>query len=177
MIINMPTDTMFKQWRHTFEKYKDRLYPNRISGTELLSYIKKQYVLTELYDENALNTVVDNVVMNETYKEKLPFNTLPVPKVFYLENSGNGVKFYRPENKDSNEIWGGNITRIFIGVDVITGFFTVEGSTMLYDELNAIRGLDEKDLQNYVVVAEYINALKKFNMLDKVVTKRNEDTI
>ncbi len=42
---------------------------------------------------------------------------------------------------------------------------------MLYDELNAIRGLDEKDLQNFVIVAQYIEALQKFNMLDKVITE------
>ncbi len=169
MITKMPTDAEIEQWKHIFEKYKGKLKPNRISGTELLNYLQKHYILTEIYDTEALKVVCDNVMMNEIYKEKLPINTSPIPKAFYLENSGNGEKFYCCEAKDSEGIWGGDITRIFIGVDTVTGFYTVEGSTMLHDELNAIRGLDEKDLQNFVIVAQYIEALQKFNMLDKVI--------
>ncbi len=127
----------------------------------MLDYLQTHYVLTEIYEEEALEVVRDNVVMNEYNKEKLPAHTLPVPKAFYLENLGNGKKFYCSENKDDNDIWDDGIVRIYIGIDTITGFYTVEGSTMLYDELNAIRGLDEKDLQNYVVVAQYIEALEK----------------
>ena len=169
MITSLPTEAMFEAWKLVFEKYKDKLKPNRISGIELLSYLEAHYVLTEINDVNALNVVRDSVMMNDIYKEKLPANTSPSPKAFYLENSGNGKKFYYPENVDSTEIWGGNITRIFLGIDISTGFYTVEGSTMLHDELNAIRGLDEKDLHNFVIVAQYISALKKFDMLNKII--------
>ena len=37
--------------------------------------------------------------------------------------------------------------------NVVTGFFMVEGSTMLWDELCAVRGLDERDLKNVVSIS------------------------
>ena len=40
---------------------------------------------------------------------------------------------------------------------------------MLWDELLAFQGLDEKDLTKFVIVAEYINALKRFEKLDSAV--------
>ena len=40
---------------------------------------------------------------------------------------------------------------------------------MLWDELLAFQGLDEKDLTKFVIVAEYINALKRFGKLDSAV--------
>ena len=43
---------------------------------------------------------------------------------------------------------------------------------MLSDELTAFQGLDEKDIQNYVCVAEYITCLKRFDMLDIVLTNQ-----
>ncbi len=38
----------------------------------------------------------------------------------------------------------------------------VEGSSELWNELFAFRGLDEEDLKNYYLVAEYISCLKQF---------------
>ena len=40
---------------------------------------------------------------------------------------------------------------------------------MLWDELCAFRGVDEKDLKKCVVVAQYIDALKRFGKLDSVI--------
>ena len=40
---------------------------------------------------------------------------------------------------------------------------------MLWDELLAFQGLDEKDLTKFVIAAEYINALKRFEKLDSAV--------
>ena len=63
-------------------------------------------------------------------------------------------------------------TDIFIGVELETGYFLVEGverstgefcaekTERLYDELVAFRGLDEKDLGNFYLVAEYVGATK-----------------
>lgn len=35
---------------------------------------------------------------------------------------------------------------------------------VLYDELCAFQGLDEKDLDNYFCAARYVTCLKKFNI-------------
>ncbi len=171
MITREPTKKEFEQWKARWIKYKEKLQPNRKSGIELLNYLQSKYVLTEIYDKKAADAIICNVTTNEPYAEKLPEGSIPVPRAFFLENSGNGEHFYRPENKDPIDLWGGDITRIFVGIDIVSGFYMVEGSTMLWDELCAFQGVDEKDLQNYVCVAEYINSLKRFGKLGTVVAE------
>ena len=169
MITQKPTLEMLTEWKNTFEQYKDLLQPNRKSGTDLLEYLQSNYFLTEITDKKALTVISENVSRNEIYAEKLPASRLPLPKAFYLENIGNGHKFYLSENKDDPDLWGGEITKIFVGLDLCSGFYMVEGSTMLWDELRAFQGVDEKDLENYVVVADYISALKRFGKLDSTI--------
>lgn len=132
-------------------------------------YLQSNYSLTEVTDEEALAVISENVSMNRYFAEKLADGQMPLLKAFYLENIGNGHKFYLYENKDHPDLWGGEITKIFIGVDLSSGFYMVEGSTMLWDELCAFQGVDEKDLENFVVVAGYINALKRFGKLDSAI--------
>jgi hypothetical protein len=161
MITSMPGEKDFEKWKALWEQYREKLVPNRKSGEEILEYLEKNYVLTEIDGKEAFDTVYLSVKENNFLSERLPAGKEPVPKTFYLENSGAGAKFYLPENRDSNEIWGGEIERIFIGLDLVTGFFTVEGSSMLYDELVAFRGIDELDLKNYVITAQYVECAKK----------------
>ncbi len=168
MITSLPTEAMQDEWKSVFEKYKNIIKPNRISGGELLDYLNDRYVLTPIEDENAKAVVRDNVLMNERFKEKLPVGELPNPQTFFLENKGSGRKFY---HEKSDELWGGEITRIFVGIDIASGFYTVEGSTLLFDELNAVLGLDERDLQNFVIVAQYVEALEKFDMMDRIAAR------
>ncbi|MCI2161864.1 MAG: hypothetical protein LKK39_08120 [Oscillospiraceae bacterium] len=171
MITQEPTKEVFEQWKVVWMKYKDKLQPNRKSGVELLNYLQSKYALTEIYDKKATDAIIGNVTMNAHYAEKLPKGAIPIPKAFFLESSGNGKHFYRPENKDPLDLWGGDITRIFVGIDIASGFYMVEGSTMLWDELCAFQGVDEKDLQNYVCAAEYIHSLKRFGKLETVVAE------
>jgi len=63
------------------------LQPNRKSGTELLNYLRNKYVLTEIYDKDAIDAIVSNVTMNVPYAEKLPDGVVPVPRAFFLENT------------------------------------------------------------------------------------------
>ena len=170
MITQEPTPKLLEEWKEIWLRYKDSLVPNRKSGADFLYYLQSNYVLTELHDKNAADAVIGNVTMNACYSEKLPEETCPFPKTFFLENRGNGEAFFKDPNKDSAEIWGGNITRIFVGIDMASGFFMVEGSTMLWDELNAFQSLDEKDIQNFVCVAQYITCLKKFDRSDAALT-------
>jgi len=169
MITYEPTQEMLEEWKAIWVQYKSQLRPNRKSGVLLLQYLKDKYVLTEIQDKKASDAVSGNVIMNKPYSEKLPAGEMPVPRTFFLENAGNGEQFYRPENKDPVDLWGGDITRIFVGIDLTSGFFMVEGSTMLWDELCAFQGLDERDLENFVCVANYINCLKRFDLLQTVL--------
>ncbi len=162
MITREPTKEELEEWKTIWIKYKGKLQPNRKSGVELLDYLQSKYVLTEIYDKKAADAIIGNVTMNAPFAEKMPEGAFPVSRAFFLENAGKGEVFYRLENKDPIDLWGGDITRIFVGIDITSGFYMVEGSTMLWDELCAFQGLDEKDLENYVCVAEYINSLKRF---------------
>lgn len=166
MITQRPTEEMLEAMKSIWIKYKDKLHPNRKSGMELLEYLLSNYSLTEIYDKNAINSITYNIIMNKFNSEKLPNGVKPVPRAFYLENSGNGERFYLAENEDPIDLWGVKIKRIFVGIDISSGFYMVEGSTMLWDELCAFRGIDEKDLQNIVCVAEYIKSLKRFGLLE-----------
>lgn len=64
---------------------------------------------------------------------------------FIVENKVNGKFLY--ENQD--EAFKGN--NIFVGAELESGFFCVEGSSLLWDELYVFRGLDEKDIQNLCI--------------------------
>ena len=160
MITRKPDSKTLEKWKAVWKEQKDVLKPNRKSGKEILSYLESNYPLTEIFDKDALDVVSENVLENEHYAEKL-HGKQPVPKAFYLENSEKGKRFYLSENKDDFSVWGEEITRIFVGIDITSGFFTVEGSTLLWDELCAFRGVDEADLQNYVVTAVYIEAKER----------------
>lgn len=116
MITRKPTKEMLNEWKATWEQYKDRLRPNRKSGAELLAYLQSHYTLTEISDKKALDVISANVTGNEYWAEKLPDGQSPDPRAFYLENTGNGQKFYLAEQKDSPDLWGDSITRILVGV-------------------------------------------------------------
>lgn len=135
----------------------------------MLNYLQSKYTLTEIFDKDALDAITFNVTMNAHDAEKLPEGSVPAPRAFYVENTENDNPLYAPQNKDSLDLWGGDITRIFVGIEIESGIYMVEGSTMLWDELCAFQGLDEKDLKNYVCVASYINSLKRFGVLETIV--------
>lgn len=55
---------------------------------------------------------------------------------------------------------------VFVGIDLISGGFYVEATDMatavpIYDDLFVFRGLDEDDLENFVLVAEYVKLIQK----------------
>lgn len=55
---------------------------------------------------------------------------------------------------------------VLAGIDLVSGFFHVESEEIreaqkVYDDLFVFRGLDERDLENYFLVSEYIRLKKK----------------
>jgi len=165
MIMQETTPEMVEKWKSIFSEYKTKLYPNKKPTLDIIKYIKHKYPLIELADKKWSQIVVDNLLQNECYAEKLPVGKMPVAIVYSVKNSGTGKILYEKQDDIFNGI------NIVFGVELETAFFTVEGSSLLWDELFAFRGLDEVDLNNYYLVAEYITCLKKFNMLDSVLTQ------
>ena len=168
MITREPTKEMLAEWRAIWSCYKDRIRPNRKTGAQVLEYLQARYPLTEIFDPEARQVIADNVTMNEFLAQKLPAGAAPDPRAFYLENAGEGSRFYLPQNRDDASLWGDDVQRIFVGVDLASGFYLAEGSTLLWDEMCAFQGVDEKDLQKCVIVAQYIGALRRLNAMDRI---------
>jgi len=161
MLMSKVTPEMLQEWKQVYKEYKDRLLPNRKSGQEIVNYLSSKYSLTETHDDKATEAVALNVLANKPFSEKLPTGIKPSPVTFYIENEGNGKILF--ENQD--ELFKGN--SIFVGVDLSSGVYFAEGSSMLWDELCAFQGLDKNDIENYYCVAMYISCLKRFGLLEQ----------
>ncbi len=157
------TPEMVAEWKSVFNEYKTRLHPNRKKAADLTAYLEDKYPLAELADEDLKQVVVDNVMLNEFNANKLPAGKKVNPRVFRVLNSVQAQLLY----KQQDDVFKG--LEIVVGIDMETGYFHIEGSSLLWDELFAFRGMDEKDLENYYLVAEYIACLKRFGMLDEVL--------
>ena len=154
---------MVEEWKSTYAEYRTRLHPNKKPATEILAYLKQKYPVTEQTEEPIKQVVRDNIILNECHARKLPAGKAPDVQVFQIEETEAGSYLY--ENQD--DLFKG--IRIIVGIDLETAFFMVEGSSLLWDELFAFRGLDEDDLNNFYLVAEYIACLKKSGTLESVL--------
>ena len=65
MIFAPATQEKLLEWRKTHSKFKNKLSPNRKSGSEVLEYIKNKYVLEELFEEKYLELVKPLLLKNE----------------------------------------------------------------------------------------------------------------
>lgn len=163
MLTRKVTPEMIREWKETFQQYRPRLRPNARNGHEILAYLTGHYPVREIPAESISEIISDNVLLNDGNARKLPPGTTPEAAGFFIENSGAGKTLY--ENQD--EFFRG--TPIIAGVEIHSAYFLVEGSSLLWDELFAFRGLDEMDLANYYLVAEYVACLRRFDRLERVL--------
>ena len=160
-----PTAEDIARWKQLYAKYRPRLKPNRISGTELYAYLETRYPRLPMEDARAKRVVIANILENDCFASALPPGTSPDPICCTIARAGNGEALYR----EQDEVFSG--CDIFVGIDLVSGYFLVEGSSLLWDELYAHRGLNETDLSNYYSVAEYISCLKRFNLLEQALVQ------
>ena len=100
-----------------------------------------------------IHAIRENILRNDFSREKLAPGQAPRPLAFLVEDAGAGRALYAQRDAVDG-------TRpIFVGIDLTTGEFQVEGAAALWDELFAFRGLDAADLENPFLVAQYV-ALK-----------------
>ena len=120
-------------WKELYEKNFNYLKANRISGRELNIYFQKKYSA-----QNYNNT---------KFKEVVHLNS----KEYFHENAGN-----------INDIIAYTLNGdIYVGIDLKTGFFHIESdeirkSVPIFDDLFVTRGLSEDELQNFVIVGQYL---------------------
>ncbi len=163
MLLEEATPEMVQSWKITYDTFHSRLKPNKKTGDEIVSYLTRKYPATSLTDTRITQVVTDNVLLNECHAKKIPAGENPVVQTYLIENTGMGTSLYH--NQD--DIFQG--LDIIVGFEIESAFFMVEGSSQLWNELFAFRGLDADDLSNTYLVAEYIACLKEFDMLESVL--------
>ena len=133
MLTSKVDEKKLKLWKELYKKYFDSLKPNRISGRDLNIYFQKNYS-AENYD-------------NVVFKKVVHLNS----KEYFHENAG-----------DVNDIVAYTLNGdIFVGIDLKTGFFHIESddvskSIPIFDDLFITRGLSKEELQNFVIVGQYL---------------------
>jgi hypothetical protein len=162
MLIQEPTPEMVQSWKETYDTYRPGLKPNNKPIQDVITYLKENYPVIERTEENLILVVIENVTRNEYSANKIPTGKTPLSQVFQIENTGTGKSLY--ESQD--EIFKG--CPIIVGFERESGYFMVEGSSHLWDELFVYRGLDEDDLNNYYLVAEYVALTRQPVDLDGV---------
>jgi hypothetical protein len=163
MLMQKASQDMLRTWKETFDTYRTRLKPNNKPVLKVIGYLKEKYPVTELTDPLIKQVVIDNITLNECHAKKLPVGKKPVPKVFEIQDTESGKYLYEKQD----DLFKG--TKIIAGFDLESGYFIVEGSSLLWDELFVFRGLDEEDLTNFFLVAEYVECLKKSRDPDTVL--------
>lgn len=136
MLTKEPTSEQIKDWKRIFETYHSSILPNRKSGIEIDDYFRSKYPY-QIYDNANFKKIVElNIIENEYLHNKLPNEMKPNVKTYCIND-------------------------ILIGIDLVSGAFHIECEDInkvvpIYDDLFVYRGLDEEDLKNYFLVAEYV---------------------
>lgn len=97
--------------------------------------------------------IYDNIVLNEFSNQKLRGKN-PIIRLFEVKDKDLYLK--------QDDVFKG--IKIVVGIELNTSYIFVEGSSYLYDELTAYTGLDDKDITNYFLVAQYIKCKEKYSV-------------
>lgn len=136
MLTTEPTLDMIAEWKQIFDKYHFSMKANRRTGNEVNQYFKTKYIHQILENEEFKKIVTLNITENDFSCSKLPKGVLP------------NVRSYQTGN-------------VLVGIDLSSGEIHIEGENIeecipIYDDLFVYRGLDEDDLKNYFLVAQYV---------------------
>lgn len=153
MLMQEPTKEMIKEWQDIYNKNKDKLKPNKKDSLEIIEYLKENHSVIEVENSELEKVVYDNIVLNLFSNQKLCGKN-PIIRLFEVTDK----RLY--EKQDS--IFKG--IKIIVGIELYTSYIFVEGSSYLFDELVAFTGLDDKDITNYFLVAQYIKCKEKFDI-------------
>ena len=163
MLTTPPTLALIAHWQSVFKTYRHRLVPNKKNTEQVLAYLAERYPLEAVDTAAARAVVTGNITANRPLAEKCPPGRALRPVVFEVVRQGSGVRLY----EERNTFYGD--APIMVGLEYETAFVMVEGSGELADQLVAFAGLDQADLDNYYLVANYIACLEKYGLLAQVV--------
>ncbi len=131
-----PTTAQIRQWKEIYAAHRSGMQPDRKTGAKVNAYLQEKYPCEPLNDPAFTETVVYNIMENEHSRRKFPEGTQP------------DIAAYR-------------IGNVLVGIDLVSGEFHVESENLeqtaqIYDELFMFRRLDEEDLKNYFLTAQYV---------------------
>ena len=136
MLTTEPTIEMITEWKRIYAMYHSDLIPNRKLGKDIDQYFRERYT-HEVFDNAQFREIASlNITENDHFKRKLPKDTLP------------HIQSYQTGN-------------VLVAIDLHTGEFHIESENIeevipIHDDLFLYRGLDEEDLKNFFLVAEYM---------------------
>lgn len=156
MLMQKPTQEMIEEWKIICNQHKGKIIPNKKDGIEIIKYLENNYSITELDNDELHEIVYKNITENEHLANKLKGKS-PIIRMLRVNNIEKGKKLYSNQDNVFKDI------EIIIGIELKTSYIFVEGSSYLYDELVAFTGLDEEDINNNFLVAQYVKCLEKFD--------------
>lgn len=141
MLTTEPTLEMLREWKRLHKEYRPKLTPNRKSGAQVDAYFREKYPHTPMDSEELREMITAEILENPHHAEKLPDGCVPDVRCYL---SGD----------------------VLVGIDLVTGHIHVECKEIaraeaIYDDLFVYRGLDEKDLENAFLTAEYVRLLQE----------------
>ncbi len=153
MLTTEPTLEMLQEWKRLHEEYRPKLSPNRKSGAQVDAHFRANYPHTPMDSEELREMIAAEILENPHHAEKLPKDSAP------------DVRCYLSE-------------AVLVGIDLVTGHIHVESEdtermAKLYDALFLYRGLDEKDLENAYLTAEYVGLMQKLMPKSDFLQKTN----
>lgn len=136
MITSEVTPETLEEWKRISGLHRSKLSPNRKKGVEVDDYFRNKYTYQRFDSPQFKNVVEHNIMENEHSRRKVPKRMKP------------DIHTYR-------------VGDVLVGIDTVSGEFCIECEDIekvipVYDDLFVYRGLDEDDLKNYVLVAEYV---------------------
>ncbi len=153
MLMQEPTEEMIKEWQDIYNNYKNQLMPNKKEGLEIVKYLKEKHSVIEIENKKLEKIVYENIKYNEYLNQKLCEKN-PIIKLFEVIDKN----LYEKQD----DVFKG--IKIIVGIELNTSYIFVEGSSYLYDELIAFTGLNDKEITNYFLVAQYIKCKEKYNI-------------
>lgn len=163
MLTELATDEMILEWKEIYRLNKPKLKPNKLNIDDVKQYLENKYTMIDL-DSTEFNSIIKaNIMSNPHYSERIQEGISLDIESYVINKTPRSNHLF-----DSRKALFKNM-RIKIGFERMTNRIQVFGSDILSDELIAFQGLDEYDLENFYIVAEYINCLTKSNLLGETI--------
>jgi len=136
MLTTKPTSDMIAEWKRIFESYRSSLVPNRKTGSDVDLYFREKYKHQPYNNDEFREILMLNIAENQHFRNKLPNDTVP------------NIQCYKTDG-------------VIVAIDLCSGEFHIESENIekvvsIHGDLFVYRGLDEDDLKNYFIVAEYV---------------------